>query len=114
MQFRIAARERDGAVGEIDADHSRTGAGEAYDVGAYPAAYLQDSPVTMAVEIHGSGEVAKLVEAVLVKRVEEGERPDRLVGDLEVVDSVVPVLANSSGQWLHARGGRAGLVPRIV
>jgi hypothetical protein len=48
----------------------------------------------------------ELVEAVVVQIVEEGQRPDRVAGHLEVVDARVPVGGDIGGGDGALRPGR--------
>ena len=101
VKVEVATREGYGAVGEVDAGHTGAAASEAHHVGTDSATDFQDLSVTIATEVDRDGEVAKLVEAVIVERVEEGEGPDRLVGYGDVMDPLVPVVANAGGQCGH-------------
>jgi hypothetical protein len=66
-------------------------AGKPHEVGANPAANLEEPAVTEAVERHQPRQVVQLVEPVLVEILEEVAAADRMARHLQVVDARVPV-----------------------
>jgi len=95
LLFEIRARQIDGRRGEIDADDAGAALGEARQIHACAAADFEHAASAIAVEVHQAQQVVQLLEMVLVEVVEESARADRVFRDLEVVDVLVPVLADA-------------------
>ena len=94
-EARVLPRQPERGPGEIDPGNQRTPLGEADEVGPDPAADLEERFSPEAFEIDETGEVAELVEPVLVEIGEEFPGSRRILGHLQVVDSIVPVLLDS-------------------
>ena len=58
------------------------------------AADFEHGLATIAVEVDEPQQVVQLLEMILIEIVEESARPDRMRGDLEIVDMLFPVRAN--------------------
>jgi glycerol-3-phosphate dehydrogenase len=88
---RVLPRELEGGLGEIDAGDQGAASREANEVGANPAADLEEGFSPIAFEIDEAGEVPELVEPILVEIGEELPGSRSVAGHLEVVDALVPV-----------------------
>ena len=95
LLFEIGARQVDGRRREIDADHAGAALGEPRQIDAGAAADFEHAASAIAVEVDQAQQVVQLLEMVLVEVVEEPARADRMRRDLQVVDVLVPVLADA-------------------
>ena len=91
----VLSRELERSLGKVDAGHDGAAPRETNEVGSDPAADLEEFFPGIPLEIDETGEVSELVEPVLVEIGEELFRPRRVLGHLQVVDPVVPVLLDS-------------------
>ena len=69
---------------------------EAHEIGAGAAADLEHALARVAVEVDEPQQMVELLEMILIEVGEESRRPDRVRRDLEVVDVLVPVVADVS------------------
>ena len=95
MQREIRTGQAPGCLREIDADHRRTAAGEADEIGANAATDLEDATSGVAREVDERWQIGELVESIFVEIGEELARTHRRGGHLQIVDPTVPVLANA-------------------
>ena len=75
----------------------RAAAGEAGQVGADAASHFEQPLAGEAAEVDELGQVAQLVEAIVVEIGEELAAAHRMRGHLEIVDALVPVAADLIG-----------------
>ncbi len=114
MQLEVGPGERDRLFREVDTGHVGPAAGESNQVGADPTADLEQPLATIPGEVDEPGQVAQLVEAIVVEGIKETERADWFIGHLQIVNTPVPVSRNGVGHVVSDGGadlGQAGLRP---
>ena len=90
----VLSRERDRGRREIDTRHVGAAFGKPYQVRPGAAADFEDALSTVAVEVDQLRQVVQLFEVVLIEIGEETRRAHRMTGDLEIVNVLVPIVAN--------------------
>ena len=93
----VLSGERDRRRRDIDATDEGAAFREANEIGTGAAADVEHTFAAIAVEVHETQEVVQLLEVILVEIGEEGAGPWRLSADLEIVDVLVPVVADVGG-----------------
>ena len=98
----VLARQRDRRRGQIDAGDERAASGEPDEIGAGAAADVEHALAAIAVEVDQPQQMVQLLEVVLIEVGEEPRRADRMRRDLEIVDVLVPVVADVGSRWRRA------------
>src|SRR5262249_8763430 len=94
----VGAGQLDRRGGKIDTGDAGAAAGEPRQVDAGAAADFENQSTAIAVKSDESEQVVQLLEVVLVEVVEKTARADRMAGDVEIVDVMVPVVAYRVGR----------------
>ena len=90
----VLPRQRDGRRRQVDAGDDGAAPGEADEIGAGAAADVEHAAAAIAVEVDQPQQMVQLLEVILIEIGEEARRADRVRGDLEIVNVLVPVVAN--------------------
>ena len=90
----VLPRQRDRRRRQVDAGDDGAALGEPDEIGAGAAADVEHAAAAIPVEVDQPQQVVQLLEVVLVEIGEEPRRPDRVRRDLEIVNVLVPVVAD--------------------
>ena len=94
LLLEVLARQLDRRRGEVDARDDRAAARKARQVGAGAAAHFEHPFAAPSVEVDQPQEVMQFFEVILIEIAEESRRSHRMRGDLEIVNVVIPVVAD--------------------
>ncbi len=89
---------------QIHARDHRAAAREPDEVGAGATSHFQHRPAAIPVEADQPRQVVELLEVILVEIGEEPRRSDRVLRDLQIMNVLVPVVADSRVRWGRMKG----------
>ena len=94
VQLEIGPGQRDRLWCEVNPGDVGPAPGESHEVGSYATAHFQKPLAAKPIKIDQPRQVVQLVETIVIEVVKEPERPDWLVGHLQVVNTLVPVVGD--------------------
>jgi hypothetical protein len=94
LPTQVGLGQLDGVLGEIDGAHLRPGPGKLKEIDAYAASYFENLLPLVSRELDIVTEIVDLLVAIFLQGVEELGCPDGEIGNLDIVDELVPVVVN--------------------
>ena len=90
----IRLRQVDGRLRDVHARYHGPTPGKTCQVDSGPAAHFEDAPAGVLFERDKFQQMVELFEVVLIEVVKEAARSNWMVGDFEVVNVSIPIVAN--------------------